>query len=369
MNRQNCIIPSAPDIALDTLEITSEFYENNLQLSGNGQIGFNLKKRAHSKALNTSLFGRMLYLNSNLHTQYQETFYCSHSIFIDGNKAKSKFCRRRWCMICNRIRTAQLISTYQPTIESWEEKEFITLTVKNMGKKELPAAISKMYEDFTKIKDLYRKKQSSKLVGVRKLELTYNRPADEYHPHFHFITNKADTDMILSQWLKRNPTAKASGQDAKKADNKSSFELFKYFTKLTSNSSKDNKITLPALDTIFNSIQGIRTFQPFGFVSHKEERPPEDMTLSENEMQEIINYDYNTKTKDWLNKETGELLTGYVEENDNLKKWENKILQPTMFEIEGETKRERIVLDQFPDTKKYLSQFENFNNNQNKNKQ
>lgn len=356
MNRQNSEFPRPEKSFLDTLEITSELYSENLALSEDGKVGFNLKKRAHSKALNTSLFGKLLYINSNLNDQYQDTFYCSHSLEISEDKAKSNFCRKRWCMICNRIRTAQLINAYKPTLDTWEEKEFVTLTVKNMPKNELPTEILKMYKNFTKLKDSERKAKEN-IIGIRKLEITYNRFADEYHPHFHLIIqNQGSGERIVDKWLKLNPTSDKAGQDVKKADNNSSFELFKYFTKLTSNSKKDNSISLSALDTIFNSIQGVRTFQPFGFIAHKQIAPPENLDMNEIERREHQNFIYETKIKDWLSIETGEILTGYAD-NSNLNKFESKIISPNLFEFpEPETLPPKI---EFPDTEHYLETFEN----------
>jgi hypothetical protein len=366
MNRQISDFPRGKSVALDTLEITSELYLDNLALNQDGKVGFNLKKRAHSKALNTSLFGKLLYINSNLHEQYQDTFYCSHSLQIEGDKAKSNFCRKRWCMICNRIRTAQLINAYKPTLDTWQEKEFVTLTVKNMPKNELPTAISKMYKSFTKLKDSERKAKEN-IVGIRKLEVTYNKFSDEYHPHFHLIIqNQGSGERIIDKWLKLNTTAERSGQDVKKADDNSSFELFKYFTKLTSNSKKDKTISLSALDTIFNSIQGVRTFQPFGFIAHKQITPPENLDMNENLSLESQNFIYETKIKDWLSIETGEILTGYLN-NSNLEQFEKKIISPNLFEFQEPTEPPPKI--EFPDTMTYLEQFENswYQNNKTKN--
>lgn len=339
---KNSTISSVGGVSFNTLEITSELYSENLQLSKNGKVGLNLQKRAHSKALNSLLFGKMLCnLDSNLKAQYQDTYYCSHNIFIQRKKAKSNFCKKRWCMICNRIRTAQLISTYTPTLESWENKQFITLTVKNMKRESLPEAIEKMYKDFAKIKDLERK-QNSKIVGLRKLEITYNKHEDEYHPHYHLIIeDPSKSKRIINRWLELNPTASQKGQDARKANNSSCFELFKYFTKLTSNSSKDKSISIHALDTIFNAIQGIRTFQPFGFLAHKMEAPPENLDMTETTKEEIEHYNYEYKTRDWYNAETGELLTNYKAGN-HLKNFDEKITNKELFDSENSAETKKV---------------------------
>lgn len=298
---------------LDTLEITSELQNEIENFNRDGWVGDTLLKRAKSKFLNVTLMHKMTQIKSQLHEKYQDTYFCSHQISVESNKAKSNFCKNRWCIICNRIRTAQLIQTYMPTLETWSEKSFLTLTVKNVEAEKLKPTLEKMYKNFTKIKDLERKQSLCKLVGVRKLECTYNRETNEYHPHYHFILENSDKcNRIISRWLDLFPTADVKGQDFKPADKDSCFELFKYFTKLSSNSKKDNTITVSALDNILNSITGVRTFQPFGFVAHKLEPPPENIEINkETELNDLSEFVYDRKYNDWFDKQTGELLTNF----------------------------------------------------------
>jgi plasmid rolling circle replication initiator protein Rep len=297
---------------LDTLEITSELQNEIENFNRDGWVGDTLLKRAKSKFLNVTLMHKMTQIKSHLHEKYQDTYFCSHQISVESNKAKSNFCKNRWCIICNRIRTAQLIQTYMPTLETWSEKSFLTLTVKNVEAEKLKPTLEKMYKNFTKIKDLERK-QGVKLVGVRKLECTYNREKNEYHPHYHMILENSErSERIIERWLNLFPTADRKGQDFKSADKDSCFELFKYFTKLSSNSKKDNTITVSALDNILNSITGVRTFQPFGFIAHKLEPPPENIEINkENEVNDLSEFIYDRKYNDWFDKQTGELLTNF----------------------------------------------------------
>lgn len=300
----------------NTLGITSEIsgFEppETLAFNADGKAGANLQRRAKSKFLNCILMAKLADLKSPLADKYWKTYYCSHQIEVKKDVAKSNFCSNRWCMICNRIRTAQLIQAYMPTLDTWKNKTFVTLTVPNCEAPELGLTLKSMYQTFTQIKDVERKR-GFKLVGLRKLECTYNSEYDNYHPHYHLILDNPERNKILvDEWLDRFPNASRAGQNFKKADNDSCFELFKYFTKLSSNSSKDKSITLHALDTIFQSITGVRTFQPFGFIAHKIEPPPENLELladDANEETEIFNY--QKQISDWLSQETGELLTNF----------------------------------------------------------
>jgi plasmid rolling circle replication initiator protein Rep len=309
-------VPSRDFPNFNTLGITSEFsgFEptESINFVGSASVGQNLQKRAKSKYLNCILMAKMADLKSPLADKYWKTYYCSHQIEVKNDKAKSNFCSMRWCMICNRIRTATLIQTYMPTLDTWHSKSFITLTVPNCEAENLTSTLKTMYESFTKIKDIERKR-GYKLKGLRKLECTFNRDENNFHPHYHLIVDNPERNkIIIDEWLTRFPSASRSGQNFKKADNNSCFELFKYFTKLTSNSSKDKSLTTSALDTIFQSIQGVRTFQPFGFIAHKIEPPPDNTLLKENDDLEFEIYNYQKQITDWLSTETGELLTNYT---------------------------------------------------------
>jgi hypothetical protein len=317
---------------LDTLEITSEFSKSECDFAQNpdgiqdleksDEITFdrdgkstqsNLKRRSRSKFFNNHLAARLASLDSRFKEKYWDTYHCSDIVTVEGDKAKSRFCRKRWCVICNRIRTAHLVQTYYPTLKTWPDKQFVTLTVPNPKLAELKDTLSQMYQAFTQIKDSERK-ANRKLVGLRKLEVTYNRHEDTYHPHFHLVTESSRScDQIIKKWLKKFPDAKEVAQDSRTADDHSCFELFKYFTKLTSNSGKDKMLSVAALDNIFLALDGVRVFQPFGFVAHKEVPAPEDVTLGKDE-QELVDtweYKYLQELHDWYCLESGDALTGY----------------------------------------------------------
>lgn len=349
-------ISKVSNASLDTLETTSEVKHNvEEEIDFNGSAKNEekkLRKRARLKHFNNLIAVRLAELRSPLEEAYRDTYYCSERIVVKGDQAKAEFCKRRWCIVCNRIRTAQLLNKYLLTIDSWEEKCFLTLTVKNPKAYQLLDTIKTMHKFFTDIKDSERKAKR-KLVGIRKLEITYNGKEDTYHPHFHFILNNSiSVDHIILKWLRKfNPhipskdikaikeqidiniiqgakinkyiklgselevirktmRADPQFQDWKKADKDSVFELFKYFTKLTSNSSKDKSVSIKALDIIFNSIYKLRTFQPFGFIAHNENIAPEVKKEIEQAVEEIP-FDWLEDFANWVNKDTGEALTNY----------------------------------------------------------
>jgi len=315
---------------LDTLEITSDYDADSLDFSGiNGKsTSDNILRRNTSKHFSSVLMMKLCELKSPNESKYRDTYYCSHNLIVDNQAGtcKSKFCKRRWCVVCNRIRTADLVSKYMPTLDTWDEKQFVTLTIPNPNKNALPGALSGMYKNFVKMKDNLRKNYSTKLVGVRKLEITYNREMNNYHPHFHLITDTNQGEKIIDQWLRLNPDAKAIAQDYRPANKDSCFELFKYFTKLTSNSSRDKSITAEAIDWIFQNVDGIRTFQTFGFVPHREMTPVE---FAESGVLEYIaneEFRWQQSANTWISPE-GELLVDYkptrqtIERTQNIRTW------------------------------------------------
>ncbi len=346
-------IPIPP---LDKLRITSELSTDPDGISFNAPAEYDIKKlrkRARAKYFNNVLAVKLGNLPSPLKDKYWDTYYCSSQVTKEGDQVRSFFCKHRHCLICNRIRTAQLIHRYLPTIRTWPHKVFLTLTVKNPPAEKLVDTMEWMHQAFTQIKDSERK-AGRKLIGIRKYETTYNRRENSYHPHFHFIlSDDASVDHIIFKWLKKcNPHIKPKEikrlqsalkdkiekgfdpkqyirlnddleemrrsliadpqfQNCKPADDDACFELFKYFTKLTSNSCKDNKVSVKALDQIYQSIMGRRIFQPFGFVAHEEIPAPENIQITKEDA-DIITYQWLDEHCDWMDLESGDLLSGYV---------------------------------------------------------
>ncbi len=291
-----------------------------------------LLKRARVKYLTHGLSVRLASIpGSPLTKSYWNTFYCSSVMQKQGDHLVAKFCKNRWCLLCCRIRTAQLIKQYLPTIQSWPEKYFVTLTVPNCPGAELEATIKEMKLVSNRIKETMKKQHQRKqravqLVGLRKLEATYNPTRKDFHPHFHFIVNDRQTaDDLRSMWLAHFPIAKWKGQDVRQADDRSALELFKYFTKLVSSHSKERAILVDPLDVIFQAVQGQRTFQAFGVKVTKEATDEEAEALADEMTTEAV-YQWEQAATDWVNLDTGELLTGYAPDDQFRELVEKRII-------------------------------------------
>lgn len=302
-----------------------------------------LRKRARRKYMTGTYLGALIDVSkatekSVLLKSYWNSYHCADELTLrsDG-KVTGHYCKTRWCLVCNSIRTAQLINKYMPVLETWQEKQFVTLTVPNCSAGNLPVTLEEMYKAFATVKDRMKKQhqrgQAPKFVGLRKMECTYNPNRNDFHPHFHFIIDDKETsnnlvDYWLQEWNKNSfdntvrGAASRKAQDIRPADDKSVIELFKYFTKVVQKPNKDGKrlIYADAMDVIFNAVKGKRVFQNFGFKLPVLENTDDEVT--QEEVFAIMGYKW--EKSDWVanvervDYETGEIysstdeLTGYT---------------------------------------------------------
>lgn len=259
-------------------------------------------------------------LRTSLENSYRNTAYCSATLSQENGKIVGTYCGNRWCMVCNRIRTARAIGRYLPIVERWPDKHLVTLTLRNVSAGELDACIAQMIKDFQATKLALRRTDEHKLVALRKLECTYNVRTKEYHPHFHVVVaTAAAARLLVLRWLERHPdNADVQGQDIRPSDNRSLHEMFKYFTKFIS---QTRLLPTHALDVIFRSMKGRRVYQTVGFSVARElpdesaqEIEPVIATEAPIRRDERIAWEWCQRLTDWVDLETGDCLTGYEPE-------------------------------------------------------
>ena len=284
----------------------------------------NPKKKALKKA-RKKYFSYGLAINlanknpeSILYHSYVNTLACADQLFVDENgKAKSKYCKNRWCPLCQSIRIAKLIGGYKTQLEQYPELYFVTLTRPTVPADGLKAQRVQMYDSFKKIKDsmFFRR---GKYSGIRKAECTI-RPNGHYHFHFHVLINsKAAAEFMVERWLKLNPESTIEAQNIREVDksnDRSLLEIFKYFTKLIAklknqDGTEQAYISYTRLNVIFEFMKGQRVFQPFGSLRPVEE-DFEDEDLEADLDIDQANSIWRWSVSDWYNIETGELLSGY----------------------------------------------------------
>ena len=228
------------------------------------------KKRAKAKFYSSAVAVRLAKLKSPLEKSYWKTWRCAGTLEQKDSTLTASYCGHRWCTVCNRIRTAQLINGYEKPLSELPDKRFVTLTLPNVPAAELKRTIRAMITTVQAIQGKFKKRhqrghQSWQLVGLRKLECTHNLKTDKYHPHLHFIiSGTVASKALIAEWLERVPTATYKAQDMRKANAGANKELFKYFSKLVTKQDGKNLTVLEPLDVIFQAMKGERVFQPIG---------------------------------------------------------------------------------------------------------
>jgi len=209
---------------------------------------------------------------------YWNMYHCSSTLVRKNGKVSGRYCKNRLCLVCNSIRAAVSLKSYKPVFDEWGDNAyFVTLTAPTVERSKLKSRLEEMHKIFNQIKEmLYRRgvrKKGEKFEGVRKLECTFRHQTNKFHPHFHFmVKGSKNAKLLYDEWLKRTVHLGTShkAQDCRKADKHAALEVFKYFTKIVSSSSKDKKVYLRGLDAIFKEFRGRRVIQNFGFKLPKE---------------------------------------------------------------------------------------------------
>ena len=102
---------------------------------------------------------------------------------------KANFCRDRLCPMCSWRRSYKIfgqISQIMNLICNDYEFLFLTLTIPNCEAEELDSTLSELNQGWTRL--IHRQAVKRILKGYFKaLEITYNKKADTYHPHFHVV--------------------------------------------------------------------------------------------------------------------------------------------------------------------------------------
>lgn len=276
-----------------------------------------LQKRARAKAFTNTYLFDLIDLKSNLSKGYWQTYHCSSVILQTGNKINSRFCNQRWCIVCNRIRTAKVINGYKESIQKFNDAHFLTLTIPNVKGNELLPTINSMNKAIRDITKNAKKTYKVQIKALKKYECTHNKQRDDYHPHFHFIVNDKKTgELMRLLWLNKFPKADIKAQDLRQANESSLVELCKYFTKIIS---KDNDYNPKALDIMFSAAKDKRTFQAIGMKKQVSEEV-EEIQMQEIDFKTDANeiYVYEKEYYDWISA-SGECLSEYAPTKQDLK--------------------------------------------------
>lgn len=268
--------------------------------------------------------------------QYWNAYHCQNNIVTHNHKVYGEYCKNRFCTVCTAIRKADIINRYYPTIRNWEDPHFVTLTVKTCKEDKLNEWVWRMYRAFELIlnrcKKRHQRGKGIKLMGVKSLECNFNPVRLWYNPHFHIIVPNAEVAHLLrTEWMKQwkplrlpnkwynqykytNPAA----QHIRHVDDVTHtlIETIKYGSKIftepdlkkKSQLPKDRMIYAKALHNIFQAMKGKRLFDRFGF-----HLPPQPKKQGQSKwVNQYEEWRFSLEAADWINRETGECLTGYL---------------------------------------------------------
>jgi hypothetical protein len=288
-----------------------------------------MRKRARSKWITADLLRELDELDSPV--PYHHAFECSKMVEQHDGHLTTRYCKSRWCIICNRIRMAKRIDAYEPVFRQWQEEnevQFVTLTVPNVPASQLNETLDEMMHQLKLCRRAIRRTRGLDYRAVRSIEVTFNEERGDYHPHFHLaVPGKALALALVEEWLKRWESASEAAQDVRPWDGETASmkELTKYCTKLVAPQDGET-IPAEALDVIFRALHGRHLFRPVGFdlqdVEAGGDTGPDHEDVEEIEALEARVpawsrphqnrlWWWDETLGDWVDRETGECLTGW----------------------------------------------------------
>lgn len=263
---------------------------------------------------------------------YWNAYHCLNNVIVSDGKLYGRYCKNRYCTICSAIRKADTINRYYPVISQWKDAHFVTLTVKSCKAKNLNKWIGGMLRAFELIHNRCKKRHQRgigiKLIGIKSLECNFNPEKKIYNPHYHIIVpSKEVAELLKKEWIYQWKSDKTLfttpiAQYIRPVKNLEHdlIETIKYGSKIFTEPDLNKKSRQPvkpmiyayALDNILVAMKGKRIFERFGFNLPKQ--PPKKCTskLIENFETWVFPNDAN----DWVNPETGEALTGYLQPSE-----------------------------------------------------
>ena len=310
------------------------YYEQKV-VFGNGTDGKNsksMKGRAKRKMVTQKLILSLIDVAKEKGDRervqyYWNAYHCQNLLTSADGRVFGKYCKTRCCTICQSIRKAELVNRYLPILKGWSDTRFVTLTAKAVTEDRLQywirvfkIAFKRTYQ---RINKRYQRGKGIKVMGLKSLECNFNPIEKTYNPHFHIVVPNCEIsrELIIEwqrTWNKKEKLTNAFAQDTRRVNDneKCLIETMKYGCKIfTDPTMKKGKgkiepiIYAAAMDNIFSALKGTRLFDRFGF-----QIPPKEKYKSNGEkiISNSQDWIYDLTVSDWVNPDTGELLTGYI---------------------------------------------------------
>jgi hypothetical protein len=215
------------------------------------------RKRKRAKRKTERLVERLEELGSDL--PYEKARDCWRL-----KNGKSKYCKQRWCLICQKNKLGEHKSKYVPVLQQWEDEAdvcFVTLTTKRVEGDQLRNRFKRMKDLLKGCRKAVRESVDPDLCTLEFYEVDYDSDGDTYHPHVHIATHGLRQGRALKEeWAGRwGPQAYERSQDVRKWENTAE-ALVEYCTGVTRK--RFDEYPAQALDTIFRALRGLQVFGP-----------------------------------------------------------------------------------------------------------
>lgn len=200
----------------------------------------------------------------------------SYMTFLHDDAQKTKletgfFCRNRLCPACAWRKSAHDAVTISCILSAAVDQGyalyFATLTAKSVMAEDLPEAISDYNAAYTA---MMRSAACKGIKGaIRKLEVTYNKNKDWYHPHIHSVwivnrswhktANYINAERLARLWsaaLKDKYAVDAQAQDVRRVKSASHDDILE-FAKYPAKAA-DYLCRKDVFETMYRSLRGVR---------------------------------------------------------------------------------------------------------------
>ena len=238
--------------------------------------------------------------------------YCASVLAPTERGLSARYCKNRWCPVCQSIRIATLINGYASQLNEMASPYFVTLTGPTVPAEKLKDRIKEFGSTWRLMtRQMYWREH--KPNGIRKAECTL-RPDGQYHYHYHVIIDgREHAEWLIAQWLMRIKGSSIKAQDMRPVRTGEYLEIFKYFTKLISTDKSAGKerryIDFERLNVVFSTLKGTRVYQPFGAIKAIREEIDDDELIAGESSEEYMQL-WRWMTDVGYVNEDGEILTG-----------------------------------------------------------
>lgn len=193
-----------------------EYYSQELLISDLSELNTRfVRKRENAVKLSQSFYRIGLNKRAQLTQECGTMLSFGHetdisdTFTIKGRLQRANFCRDKLCPMCNWRRSVKCFHQLSQVLDLIQDKYsfiFLTLTVVNPSGSDLRVTVDQMAHGW---KNFIKRKHFKEVVkGYSKtLEITYNKKADTYHPHYHVLIavsksyGKKGKYLKHSEWL------------------------------------------------------------------------------------------------------------------------------------------------------------------------